>query len=148
MSCKFDTFLLQDYLDGAVDALEKIFVEEHLKTCKECRKELSTMKLLFWELNDIKGTEIEIPEELDEIRQKSLDRIFENSQKSMNLKEVVGIQKKNLINAGKFMQYIPGAKTGEKYIKSSLKKAPSAALKLSGSILKGGFKLIQMRYQT
>ncbi len=52
MNCKLDRVLLQDLLEDIIDPVEKLVVEEHLKICKECRKELTELKLLFWDLNN------------------------------------------------------------------------------------------------
>lgn len=46
MNCKFDENLLYSYVDGTIDALEKIFLEEHIKYCEKCNKELNTIKLI------------------------------------------------------------------------------------------------------
>ncbi|MCX7710394.1 MAG: zf-HC2 domain-containing protein [Clostridia bacterium] len=148
MNCNFKPDLLQDYLEGIIDPIERIFVEEHLKVCRECRKELSDMKLLFWELEGLKKSRVEVPAEVRKVRESALEKVFNNCETSMNLKRLMELQRKNFSNAGLYLKFIPGVKTGEKYLKNGLKKAPSLALKLSGSALKGGFKLMQMRFQT
>ena len=75
MDCKLDKFLLQDLLEGMIDPIEKLFVKEHLKICKECRKELTELKLLFWDLDDKSNYEINIPAELDHIKDSILERV-------------------------------------------------------------------------
>jgi len=71
MDCKFDAALLHDYLEGTIDDLDRIFVEEHIKVCKKCKRELTMLKLLFWELNEINDDEIALPIELELIREKN-----------------------------------------------------------------------------
>ena len=46
MKCKFDVSLLYSYVDGTIETLEKIFLEEHIKYCEKCNKELKTIKLI------------------------------------------------------------------------------------------------------
>ncbi len=146
MDCKIDANLLQDYLEGTIEPLDKIIIEEHLKLCSDCRNQLLTLKLLFWELDELAKTRIEIPSEVPEIREKILSSLFAGSYNSMSLQEVLELQKKTIANAGMFIRFIPGARTGESYLKKGLSKTPAAAFALSGNILKGGFKLLQTRF--
>lgn len=44
MVCKFDLKLIHDYAENDISELEKIFVEEHLKYCSKCQKELNFIK--------------------------------------------------------------------------------------------------------
>lgn len=46
MSCRFDENLLYEYVDGTIDELSKIFLEEHLKYCKKCQSEIEMIKLM------------------------------------------------------------------------------------------------------
>lgn len=136
MDCKFDKFLLQDLLEGIIDPLEKIFVEEHLKTCKECRKELTELKLLFWDLADKANYDITIPAELDHLKDSILERVAGKTSKSAT-EIVIDIQRQNARASGMFLDYIPGAKTGNRLVKEGVKAAPSAIGKLSKGLLKG-----------
>ncbi len=148
VDCRFDRGLLQDYLDGAIEPIEKLFVEEHLKVCKKCKKELSELKLLFWDLEDLKKEETEIPPELPEMRKKVLDKLFENNEKSMGVEEFFSLQRKIASNAGLYLKLMPGAGKGERLLKESVKKAPAAVARVSAGILKGGYKIMRMRLQT
>lgn len=42
--------LLQQYIDGALEPLEKIILAEHLSECHRCRRELNQLKLLDWDM--------------------------------------------------------------------------------------------------
>ncbi len=42
--------LLQQYIDGELEMLEAIILEEHLATCQTCRKMLNGFKLMDWDL--------------------------------------------------------------------------------------------------
>lgn len=61
MSCKFDVMLLYSYVDGTIDTLEKIFLEEHIKYCEKCNKEINAIKLMDESLSSLENN---IPERL------------------------------------------------------------------------------------
>jgi hypothetical protein len=63
MSCKLNKKLLYDYSDKSIDSLEKIFIEEHLKYCEECNKELEMIKLIEINLKKVEK-DIHLPEKL------------------------------------------------------------------------------------
>jgi hypothetical protein len=139
MECRFDTDLIQMYLDKTIEPLEKLFVEEHLRVCKKCRKELTLFKLLHFELDNLEETE-EVPEELENVRNAVLDNIFDASSK-YGLKEFINQQKKSIALASEFTEYVPGKRAVEK----GLKATGSLIGKASKKGVKQGFKLIQAR---
>lgn len=63
MSCKLNKKLLYFYSDKSIDPLEKIFVEEHLKYCGECNKELEMIKIIEINLKKVEK-DIHLPEKL------------------------------------------------------------------------------------
>jgi hypothetical protein len=136
MDCKLDKFLLQDLLEGIIDPLEKLFVEEHLKTCKECRKELTELKLLFWDLANKSNYEIDFPAELDHIKDSLLERVAGKASKTAT-EIVIDIQRQNARASGMFLDFVPGVKTSNKLVKEGVKAAPSAIGKLSKGLVKG-----------
>jgi len=136
LACKLDKFLLQDLLEGIIDPLEKLFVEEHLKTCKECRKELTELKLLFWDLTDKSNYEIDFPAELDYIKDSILEKAAGQTAKTAT-EIVIDIQLQNVRASGKFLDYVPGVKASNKLVKEGVKVAPLAIGKLSKGLLKG-----------
>ena len=136
MDCKLDKVLLQDLLEGIIDPVEKLFVEEHLKTCKECRKELTELKLLFWDLNDKANYDISIPEELDQMKDSILESVAGKGSKS-TAKIIFDIQRQNVRASGMFLDYVPGVKASNKLVKEGMKAAPSALRKVSKSLAKG-----------
>lgn len=113
MVCKFDKDLLQEYLEGTIDPLEKIFLEEHLRTCRECRAELTRLKLLFYELENIDDRDIEIPLEMESIRNNALDSMFEKKEK-YGVKEFIEQQRQVLTASSSFIKYIPGKQIAKK----------------------------------
>ena len=79
MNCDIDIDILQDYLEGTIDPLEKIFLETHISTCKRCRRELSELKLLFWDLSDKSNYEAELPVELDMLRDELIESVSDKT---------------------------------------------------------------------
>ncbi|AFL99212.1 hypothetical protein Desde_0765 [Desulfitobacterium dehalogenans ATCC 51507] len=135
MTCKLDKLLLQDLLDDTLDPIEKLFVDEHLKICPECRKELNELKLLFWDLSDKSTYEIELPPELDQLKGILLEQVSEPSSQS-SFTALVEIQRKNIRSASRFLDYVPGVKASNNLAKESLKATPSALKLVSKGLLK------------
>lgn len=135
MTCKLDKTLLQDLLEGIIDPVEKLFVEEHLKSCQECRIELNELKLLFWDLNDKSNYEIELPVELDQLKVDLLKQTSEPSSRS-TFTTIMEIQRKNVKSASSFLDYVPGVKAGNTLAKEGLKATPSALKSVSKRLLK------------
>lgn len=121
MSCeKVDAALLQDYLENTIDPLERIFIENHLTICKECRRELSELKLLFWDLDNKSNFEIEFPAELDDMKAGLINKVLGKGPKSSTSK-IIDMQVNNLKLSGNFLNYMPGAKQTPKVIKQASK---------------------------
>ena len=139
MECKFDSDLIQMYIDGTIEPLEKIFVVEHLKVCKKCRKELTQFKLLYYELENMEEPE-EVPEELENVRDIVLDNIFDASSK-YGIKDFIKQQKRSLVLASEFVDFVPGKSIFEKGLKATGSIIGSASKKGA----KYGLKLIQAR---
>lgn len=85
MNCKLDKNLLYAYADRTIEPLEKIFVEEHLKYCKSCKRDLEVINLIDENLNSI-GEDIIFPERLSIISQLVVENCLEQISKE-NLKE-------------------------------------------------------------
>ncbi len=119
MNCnKIDAALLQDYLEGTIDPLEKIFVEGHLSSCKACRRQLSELKLIFWELGNKSNYEVEYPEELDKMSSGLIDIVLGAEVKSATRK-VVDMQINSLKMTRKFIEHIPGARKTPEILKKA-----------------------------
>jgi hypothetical protein len=136
MNCKLDRVLLQDLLEDIIDPAEKLFVEEHLKTCKECRKELAELKLLFWDLNNKSNYEITLPAEVDQIKDAILERAAGKVSQSTS-KIILDIQRRNVRAAGMFLDYVPGVKAGNRLFKDGMKAAPTVIGKVSKRLING-----------
>lgn len=136
MACKLDKVLLQDLLEGIIDPVEKLFVEEHLKSCKECRKELTELKLLFWDLNDKSNYAIDLPVELDQIKDTLVEHIVGKASQS-TASALIDIHRNTIKSAGKFLDYVPGVTASNNLVKEGLKATPSALKKVSKGLIKG-----------
>lgn len=62
--------LLQLYVDGEINPLVAILLQEHLSSCPVCRRELNQFKLLEWELSH--QPTVEVPDELAAYRRAAL----------------------------------------------------------------------------
>lgn len=141
MECSIDIDLIQEYLDNTLDPLHKVILEEHLKTCEYCMLQLEEMQILFGNLDIMAEMKIDIPPEVDELRNKTLDKLPLSSGSShFGVKEMIYIQKEIMEKAGMFLQYMPGVKPGAKLIGKGIKKAPSILYKAAGTLLKAGSK--------
>ena len=59
-----ETWLLEDYAEGLLDVAETTLLEAHLAVCPDCRRELSHIKLLFWELESLRREPVPVPDAL------------------------------------------------------------------------------------
>jgi len=103
--------MLQLYIDSELNSLEKLLLEEHLKDCASCRKELNRLKILDWDFNSI-AEKIDIPA-LSGLRKTTLDQHIKESQEgksAFGLKNVYELQYNTLKNSVNFIQHIPGNK--------------------------------------
>jgi len=141
MDCKFDAALLHDYLEGTIDDLDRIFVEEHIKVCKKCKRELTMLKLLFWELNEINDDEIALPIELELIREKTIDNILDGVDEDFGIKKLLELQKKHMENSSIYINFIPG----NKLLRKGIKNTSSFIYNASGKAIKKSIKIIQSR---
>lgn len=130
MSCdKMDDLLLQDFLEETIDPLEKIFVENHLNKCKECRREVSELKLMFWELGNKGNFEIEYPKELDTMGTHLIETFLGKKAKS-STRKVVDMQINTIKMSNKFLSYLPGAKQTPQILKKASKGLAKEVKKL------------------
>ena len=124
MSCKLDKQLLYSFADNTIEPLERIFVEEHLKYCLECKKELELIKNLDKELNEFEF-EMPIPERLSTLSQLLVENCINKMEnedtklKNHNYNENMKLLKKTIIEAYK----LPYNNPYNKFIERNLTKA-------------------------
>lgn len=144
MNCNMEEGLLQEYLEGLLEPLEKAIVEEHLKNCESCRKKETSMKLLLWDLDSMK--EIDFPKEAGEVGRKALAE-FERSEKikAPGTAAIARKQFEAIMISGSFLNYVPGFKKGKKLVKKGIKKMPSLILKGTRGAMSGTMRLMIAR---
>lgn len=138
MSCGISKELIYEYLDGELDELSAILMREHITGCEECRAEAAQIKQLFYELDRLDKDEIEIPSEIDSIRERVYTACGVKSFSAINF---IKTQKRLLKRRFSYIKRIPGYKLGTKAAKALGK----GALKTSGFLLKRGMKLVFAR---
>lgn len=79
MICKLNKNLLYTYSDKSIDPLEKIFIEEHLKYCEECNKELKIINIIDSNLINTKEI-IKEPERLSIISELIAENCIANEE--------------------------------------------------------------------
>jgi len=124
--CKFDKDLLQEYIDGLIQPLERILLEEHIKYCKECRQDLNQLKILDWDLKH--REEVEIPLELSSLRRATLEEYFTSVDKEQSRISDDILDKSltysTLKNTVHFVQFLPGKSIVNAAVKSKERLVP------------------------
>lgn len=106
MSCKLDKQLIYSLADNTIEPLERIFVEEHLKYCDECIKELQHIKELENGLSELEF-EIPIPEKLSVLSQLLVENCIDQMEnedinlRRQNYEEEMKLLKRTIIDAYK-----------------------------------------------
>ncbi len=129
MNCKLDKNLLYSYEDKTIEPLEKIFVDEHLKYCEECREELDFIKLMDKELVNCK-LDIEAPERLSVISELIVENFLAETvghKRAYGIKEYfkdATIVSKAIVNSSKLSYSNPV----NNYIKDKIFKSAKVAV--------------------
>lgn len=147
MECKIDKYLLYEYLDKTIDPLEKIFLEQHLKDCIQCRKDITQMKLVLWEMDEIRESEIEAPPDIYKVREAALSQIFEEGNSKLTVKDVVSLPLEGLKLGGEILNCIPAVKSSNTLIKTSAKYSSKIISSASSKLLGGRIKILKSRTQ-
>jgi hypothetical protein len=150
--CKMDLNLLQDYIDGTIEPLERVVLEEHLRVCADCRKELNRLKLIDWDLKNyfLEAGKIPVLEELAVIRDVSIGLFLaeEDDRKraeefdaawstgddrgKVGFKDVLSLQVSNMNNALMFINILSGQSREEKTGRKDRRKKKSLFRKIIG----------------
>ena len=150
--CKMDLNLLQDYIDGTIEPLERVVLEEHLRLCADCRKELNRLKLIDWDLKNYfrEAGEVPVPEELAVLRDASVSlflaeeddrkqaeefdaaRATGNERGKVGFKDLLSLQVSNMNNALMFINILSGQIREEKAGRKDRRKKKSLFRKIIG----------------
>ncbi len=109
--CDLNKELLHEYMDGELNVLEAKLLEEHLKICPECRRELNQLKILDWDFRFHNYADIP-HQKLADLRINTFDHCFAellSSQDNASLVDVYKIQTSSMKLAVNYMQFLPGA---------------------------------------
>ncbi|MDP3488193.1 MAG: zf-HC2 domain-containing protein [Bacillota bacterium] len=143
MPCKFDQDLLQQYVDGTIGHLERVFADEHLKVCPRCQtlaRELNFIAECFVSLH-LPDARIDV--DLDELVRHTVEIVCTESSK-INVLSLLRQQRDVASCAMGFMQYVPGTKALAAVGKKSLQLAPKALWRVSRGLYVGGTKLAKV----
>lgn len=108
--CDFKQELLHEYIDGELNALETMLLEEHLKECPACRRELNQLKILDW---NMRFADRIIPpnNRLENLRKSTIDYCFteflpgENGNK---ISDAYKAQANAIKLAVSYLEFLPG----------------------------------------
>jgi anti-sigma factor RsiW len=82
MSMGCNLLNLQTYLDGELSRDDTTALKTHLDGCLECRRELSRLRLLWFELGQT--VEVQIPGELPYLRQQAISQARARREKAVD----------------------------------------------------------------
>jgi hypothetical protein len=131
--------LLQEYIDGTIEPLEKIILAEHLSDCRRCRLELNQLKLLDWDMKH--EPVIEPPAELAAYRMAALQTHLKTEaaiQTNAEPGERWSLQKQTVQYTFAFISFNPVNRSVNRAVKntfSALGKAAGAGLKKRNPLL-------------
>ncbi len=100
--------LLQQHIDQEISPSEKGILEEHLLSCRLCRRELNQLKLLDWELKHEQT--VAVPAELFIYRMAAIRTYLkeaETSGKRSMAKDMVNLQLQIISKSTSFLGYNP-----------------------------------------
>ncbi|MEL7566128.1 MAG: zf-HC2 domain-containing protein [Dehalobacterium sp.] len=143
--CRMDLNLLQDYIDGTIDPLERVVLEEHLRVCPDCRKELNRLKIIDWDLKNYFSDDkaVSVPDELAVLRDASISlflseeredasQVTEEDSGKIGFKDVLSLQVSNLNNSLRYINILTGFNREEKTGRKTKQKKKSLFRKIIG----------------
>lgn len=107
MNCTIDKDILHLYIDGQLNPIEKLILQEHLAICPQCSMELNQLKILEWDLkNDM---DIVFPSELKDIREALVNQCSgEETRPGLEMKDIYRLQYSTMKHSLSFVNYLPG----------------------------------------
>lgn len=119
--CKMETWLLEDYAEGVLGVAETAILDAHLSTCADCRKELSHIKLLFWELESMRREPVAIPVAMKAMESAVLDEWLAEKKESLLSKTGNRIASTSRRTA-ELVEAIPGIKACGSFAEKTAKR--------------------------
>lgn len=101
--------LLQLYIDGGAEEPAATLLCEHVRGCASCRRELTRLKSLDWDLSNRPA--VAVPAELARLRREALAACFEDKEKeaSFGASDLLRLQAGILQGSTAFMGCLPGS---------------------------------------
>jgi len=131
MGCKVEDSLLQEYLDGMLDPLETLLLEEHVRICPECQVKLEQLKEVY---GILASGEEEYPLELELLHLQVLKKMEPAG--GFGMKELAGLGRAIGEVSTRYLDFVPGCRKGQKLVRSLVRRAPGsvagAVLELAG----------------
>lgn len=143
MQCKFDQDLLQQYLEGTIGGLERVFAVEHLKVCPHCQSVVREIDIITECFASLQAPDAMLEAELDELVRHTVEIICTESSK-INVLSLLRQQSAVAGCALAFIQYVPGTKALAAVGKRGLQLAPKALWGVSQKLFVGGTKLVKV----
>jgi len=127
MGCRVEDSLLEEYLDGMLDLLETLLLEEHVRICPECQVKLEQLKEVYGILAS--GQE-EYPPELDRLHLEVLKDLQPSG--GFGMKEWASLGRTIGEMSTRYLDFVPGCRKGKKLVRSLAHRAPGA---MAGAVL-------------
>ncbi len=138
MTCRISEETLHEYLDGELEELNVLVLEEHLRTSEDCRIKLEQIKTLSAELDSWAAADMEMPDELDLIGR----RVYvESTGKGFTAGDFLKVQAAAVNGPLIFLDHLPGRRVAAK----TVKVLSRSIAKTSGSLIKRSYKLAVSR---
>lgn len=115
MGCSFDKNILSRFARGKIEPLEKVFMEEHIKKCSECRSYLENERIIA-KSEKKNFRKIASEEEIEDVKK---DAVFKGSEKSSKATTSMGIASIAISGATSWLRVIPFKEIAKNIFKGS-----------------------------
>lgn len=142
MECRFSSDLLQLYVDGALEPLERIITEAHLKSCEHCQSLVADFRWIA-SLLAPQSTDPTLDRQLELMAQHTAQTLTGQPVK-IGAKEIFRHQRNIAACATKFLKHVPGSTKAAELSKKGLQYAPKALWSVSRGLVAGGVRLAKV----
>lgn len=143
MECKFSSDLLQQYVDEALDPLERIVTQAHLKSCEHCQSLVADLGRIARSLGSAGSPDSHMETELALMARRTALSLCGQSRR-IGAKEIILHQRSIATCATQFLKHLPGANKAAELGKMGLQHAPKALWSVSCGLVTGGVRLAKM----
>lgn len=146
MSCSFDKEIIQRYIDNRIDQLELVFLQEHIKYCRDCSRELNLLVQLDRELVEYFDLHFD-SERFDLMLETIVGDLIDDKKKAITvlstIKKGFTIGKNAVDASASFMRYLPGSTMIPKMVKKTAKATGRVAGYAAKSFIHQGMKRLK-----